>query len=57
MTPEERRKPSIINPQRKRRIAVGSGMKVEDVNLKTVQALIDDFNTDTNLVAEIKTKE
>lgn len=32
MTPEERRKPSIINPQRKRRIAAGSGMKVEDVN-------------------------
>lgn len=32
MTAEERRKPSIINPSRKRRIAAGSGMKVEDVN-------------------------
>ena len=32
MTPEERAKPSIINPSRKRRIAAGSGMKVEDVN-------------------------
>lgn len=32
MTPEERKKPSIINPPRKRRIAAGSGMKVEDVN-------------------------
>lgn len=32
MTPEERAKPAIINPSRKRRIAAGSGMKVEDVN-------------------------
>lgn len=32
MTPEEKRKPSIINPSRKRRIAAGSGVKVEDVN-------------------------
>lgn len=32
MTPRERAKPEIINPQRKRRIAAGSGMKVEDVN-------------------------
>ena len=32
MTPEERAKPSIINPKRKRRIAAGSGTKVEDVN-------------------------
>ncbi len=32
MTPAERAKPSIINPQRKRRIAAGSGTKVEDVN-------------------------
>ena len=32
MTPGEREKPSIINPNRKRRIASGSGTKVEDVN-------------------------
>jgi signal recognition particle subunit SRP54 len=32
MTPAERKKPSIINPSRKRRIAAGSGSKVEDVN-------------------------
>lgn len=32
MTKKERQKPSIINPQRKRRIASGSGTKVEDVN-------------------------
>ncbi len=32
MTKAERAKPSIINPSRKRRIASGSGTKVEDVN-------------------------
>ncbi|MEE1056001.1 MAG: signal recognition particle protein [Acutalibacteraceae bacterium] len=32
MTPQEREKPSIINPSRKKRIAAGCGMKVEDVN-------------------------
>ena len=32
MTREEREKPSIINPKRKRRIAAGSGTRVEDVN-------------------------
>ena len=32
MTPAERSKPELINASRKRRIAAGSGMKVEDVN-------------------------
>ncbi|MBQ8029624.1 MAG: signal recognition particle protein [Clostridia bacterium] len=32
MTPQERTKPDIINPSRKRRIAAGYGMQVEDVN-------------------------
>lgn len=32
MTPAERAKPSLINPARKRRIAAGSGTRVEDVN-------------------------
>lgn len=32
MTPRERRNPDIINPSRKRRIAAGCGMQVEDVN-------------------------
>ena len=32
MTPKERAKPDIINPSRKRRIAAGCGLKVEDVN-------------------------
>ena len=32
MTPAERAKPALINPSRKRRIAAGSGTRVEDVN-------------------------
>ncbi len=32
MTKAERAKPSLINPQRKRRISAGSGTRVEDVN-------------------------
>ena len=32
MTAAEREKPSLINPSRKRRIAAGSGTRVEDVN-------------------------
>jgi signal recognition particle subunit SRP54 len=32
MTKQERTKPDIINASRKKRIAAGSGMKVEDVN-------------------------
>ncbi len=32
MTPKERSNPDIINPSRKRRIAAGCGMQVEDVN-------------------------
>lgn len=32
MTKAEREKPTIINPSRKRRIAAGSGTRVEDVN-------------------------
>jgi len=32
MTPGERQNPSVINASRRKRIAAGSGMKVEDVN-------------------------
>ncbi|MCC3143796.1 signal recognition particle protein [Halanaerobium sp. Z-7514] len=32
MTPEERRKPDIINGSRRKRIAQGSGCKIQDVN-------------------------
>ncbi len=32
MTPQEREKPNIMNFSRKRRIAAGCGLKVEDIN-------------------------
>jgi signal recognition particle subunit SRP54 len=37
MTPEERRKPRILNASRKRRIARGSGTQVQDVNALLTQ--------------------
>ena len=33
MTEAERRKPSLLNGSRKRRIAAGSGTRVEDINV------------------------
>jgi signal recognition particle subunit SRP54 len=41
MTPKERAKPDLINPSRKRRIATGSGTRVEDVNrlLKQIEQM------------------
>ena len=32
MTPYERENPNVLNSSRKRRIALGSGVKVEDIN-------------------------
>ena len=32
MTPQERKLPAVINGSRKRRIAVGSGVQIQDVN-------------------------
>ena len=32
MTPEERRKPEILNGSRRKRIADGSGTRIQDVN-------------------------
>lgn len=32
MTPKERQKPETINGSRRKRIAAGSGMRVQDVN-------------------------
>jgi signal recognition particle subunit SRP54 len=49
MTPEEREKPALINPSRKRRIAAGSGMKVEDVN-----RLIKQFEQTQKLMKKMK---
>jgi signal recognition particle subunit SRP54 len=51
MTNEEREKPSLINPSRKRRIAQGSGMKVEDVN-----RLIKQFEQAQKLMKQMKGK-
>ena len=32
MTPQERRRPEVINGSRKRRVAQGSGTQIQDVN-------------------------
>jgi len=50
MTKAEREKPSIIDPKRKRRIAAGSGTRVEDVNrvlrqFNEMQKMMKQFNT------------
>ncbi len=50
MTPEERKKPSLMNPSRKRRIAAGSGRSVEEVNrlikqLEQMQKLMKQMNS------------
>lgn len=50
MTVKERRNPDIINPSRKRRIAAGCGMKVEDVNrllaqYRQMQKMFKQFNS------------
>ncbi|ERI99824.1 signal recognition particle protein [bacterium 210820-DFI.6.52] len=47
MTPEERAKPKLINPSRKRRIAAGSGTRVEDVN-----RLLKQFETMSKLMKQ-----
>ena len=51
ITKEERAKPSIINPSRKRRIAAGSGMRVEDVN-----RLLRQFEQTQKLIKQLKGK-
>ena len=49
MTAKERSKPDIINPSRKRRIAAGCGMKVEDVN-----RLLKQYDTMRQLMKRMK---
>ena len=49
MTTEEREKPSVLNASRRKRIAAGSGVKVEDVNrlvkqLEMMQGLFKQMN-------------
>lgn len=51
MTPEERTKPAVINPSRKRRIASGSGTKVEDVN-----RLLKRFEQMQKMMKQLKTR-
>ncbi|CDZ24447.1 Signal recognition particle protein [[Clostridium] cellulosi] len=48
MTPKEREKPEIINASRKRRIAAGSGTRVEDVN-----RLLKQFNDARKLMKQM----
>lgn len=49
MTKREREKPDIINPSRKRRIAAGCGMRVEDVN-----RLLKQYDTMRQLMKRMK---
>lgn len=49
MTEEERAKPAVINPSRKRRIAAGSGMRVEDVN-----RLLRQFEQTQKMIKQLK---
>jgi signal recognition particle subunit SRP54 len=49
MTPQERRNPRLINASRKRRIARGSGTRVQDVN-----ALLQQFRRMQRLMQSIK---
>ena len=51
MTPRERERPEVINPSRKRRIARGSGMRVEDVN-----RLLRNFEQTRRLMKQFKKK-
>lgn len=51
MTPEERARPDVINPSRKRRIAAGCGLKVEDVN-----RLIKQYDSMRQLMKQMKSK-
>lgn len=51
MTKEERTRPDIINPSRKRRIAAGCGLKVEDVN-----RLIKQYDSMKQMMKQMKGK-
>jgi len=49
MTPEERQRPEIIDGSRRRRIALGSGIRIQDVN-----ALLRDFDQVRKLLKNVK---
>lgn len=48
MTPQERRKPELINASRRRRIAAGSGVQVQDVN-----RLLNQFESSRKLMKKL----
>jgi signal recognition particle subunit SRP54 len=48
MTPQERRKPEIIDGRRKRRIAAGSGTTTQDVN-----QLLNQFNQTRKIMKQM----
>lgn len=48
MTPQERRKPELINASRRRRIAAGSGNAVQDVN-----RLLNQFETTRKMIRQL----
>jgi signal recognition particle subunit SRP54 len=48
MTPHERRKPKVLNASRKRRIAAGSGVTVQEVN-----ALLKQFRQTQRLIQQV----
>lgn len=59
MTYKERSNPDIINPSRKRRIAAGCGMQVEDVNkllkqYRDMQKLFNSLIQNPHVVASVK---
>ncbi len=56
MTPEERRKPDIINSKRRQRIARGSGTQVSDVNqlLESVSAMRKMFRGNSGMAGMMK---
>ena len=47
MTPRERDNPSVLNHSRKRRVAAGAGVKVEDIN-----RLLKQFETMNQMVRQ-----
>ncbi len=62
MTKAERAKPSIINPSRKKRIAAGSGTKVEEVNrllkqFDQMQSMMKKFTGSNNKMALKKARK
>ena len=52
MTPKERQRPEILNASRRRRIAAGSGTRIQDVN-----SLIKQFEQTNQMMKQFKNKK